>query len=205
MKILETKLPEVIIILSDIYKDERGFFSELLNLNSLKNVGIDFKIAQVNHSYNKNAGILRGLHFQTKPFEQAKIVTCLRGAIFDVAVDIRPHSSSFLKYTTFLITSPEISAGEFQTKGELSYDFTVEYPNKVFIPKGFAHGYLTLAPSTEVIYFTDNFYSKKHDKSIRYNDPEISIPWPKIFNDFCLSKKDANAPFFKEFDFSQVI
>ncbi len=204
MLTLETCLPEVIIITSDIYTDERGFFSELVNTESLKGIGIEFKLVQVNHSYNTNAGTLRGLHFQAKPFEQTKIVTCPKGAIFDVAVDIRPKSETFLKFVTFLISAPELNLDTIEAKGELKYDFKVAYPDKVLIPKGFAHGYLTLVPSTEVLYFTDNVYSKEHDRTIRFNDPQIAIPWPSLHKNFILSSKDANAPFVREIDLSYL-
>ncbi|MFN3305588.1 MAG: dTDP-4-dehydrorhamnose 3,5-epimerase [Candidatus Kapaibacteriota bacterium] len=204
MRTFETKIPEVIVIKSDMYKDERGFFSELVNIESLKEIGVEFKLVQVNHSYNINAGTLRGLHFQVKPFEQTKIVTCLKGAIFDVAVDIRPKSKTFLKFITFLISSPEIDLVTIQSEIAQDVDFKIIYPDKVLIPKGFAHGYLTLVPSTEVLYFTDNMYSKDHDRTIRFDDPQIGITWPKVGGALTLSTKDANAPLLGEIDFSQL-
>ncbi|MFN3781709.1 MAG: dTDP-4-dehydrorhamnose 3,5-epimerase [Candidatus Kapaibacteriota bacterium] len=204
MRTFETKIPEVIVIKSDMYKDERGFFSELVNTESLKEIGVEFKLVQVNHSYNINAGTLRGLHFQVKPFEQTKIVTCLKGAIFDVAVDIRPKSKTFLKFITFLISSPEIDLVTIQSEIAQDVDFKIIYPDKVLIPKGFAHGYLTLVPSTEVLYFTDNMYSKEHDRTIRFDDPQIGITWPKVGGDLTLSTKDGNAPLLGEIDFSQL-
>lgn len=200
MKKNDTKIPGVYILSSDIYQDSRGFFTECLNVQSLKEVGIDFVPLQVNHSFNIEKGTLRGLHFQLKPFEQTKIVTCLKGAIFDVAVDLRPQSESFLKFISFLILEQNLSQDNIPNEIIESCDNIVKYPHKVLIPKGFAHGYLTLQPNTDVLYFTDVLYSRIHDSVIRFDDPQIGIKWPKISKDFIISDKDRNAPYLEDFD-----
>ncbi len=202
MRKVETKLDGVLIIESEIFNDSRGFFTELYNFANLRKIGIDFPILQVNHSFNIESGTLRGLHFQLNPFSQSKIVTCPKGAIFDVAVDMRPTSKNFLKYIIFLVMDSTLTKVNFSEDILSNCDYVIKYPNKILIPKCFAHGYLTLFPSTEVLYFTDNIYSKEHDFVVRYNDPKISIPWPKLKNDFIISEKDANAPFIDNFDFS---
>ncbi|MGB9771466.1 MAG: dTDP-4-dehydrorhamnose 3,5-epimerase family protein [Candidatus Kapaibacteriota bacterium] len=204
MEKIETKIPEVLILKSLLHQDERGFLAEMLNLEDLRRNGIQFSIAQVNHSFSEQIGTLRGLHFQTKPFQQTKIVACLRGAIYDVAVDLRPNSPYFLSFVSFLILSAYVDFDSLPTDLFSNIDLIVQYPDKVFIPCGFAHGFLTLLPKTEVIYFADNFYSQNHDRTIRYDDPQISIPWPKLQGNFILSAKDRNAPFVRNFDFSML-
>ncbi|MFN3270130.1 MAG: dTDP-4-dehydrorhamnose 3,5-epimerase family protein [Candidatus Kapaibacteriota bacterium] len=194
MEKLQTKIPEILILKSHIYFDSRGFFTEVLNIEDLKKIGLKFDIVQVNHSYNEQVGTLRGLHFQTKPFEQSKIVTCIKGAIFDVAVDIRPYSPNFLNFQCFLIVSHNSNFDPKNFDFPIQYDYLIQYPDKLLIPRGFAHGYLTLLPSTEVLYFTDNKYSREHDRVILYDDPQINIPWPKVVDNFIVSDKDRNAP-----------
>ncbi|MCX7909935.1 MAG: dTDP-4-dehydrorhamnose 3,5-epimerase [Ignavibacteria bacterium] len=204
MEKIDTQVDGVCIIKSKIFFDERGFFSECLNLKDLGEIGLDFVPVQVNHSFNKAKGTLRGLHFQTRPFEQAKIVTCLKGAIFDVAVNIIPESKNFLRNVSCLILSPFVDETILELETKIKCDYILKYPDKFFIPKGFAHGYLTLLPESEVLYFTDNFYSPENDCVLRYNDPQIAISWPNLETDFILSIKDRNAPFVSEFDFSKL-
>lgn len=200
MKKIETKISGVYILSSDIFQDFRGFFTECLNVHSLKEIGIDFVTLQVNHSYNIAKGTLRGLHFQLKPFEQTKIVTCLKGAIFDVAVDLRPRSESFRKFVSFIILDANLNQDAIPQEILESCDHILRYPDKILIPKGFAHGYLTLLPHSEVLYFTDQVYSKSHDSVIRYDEPQIGINWPKISDDFIISEKDKKAPYLANFD-----
>lgn len=204
MEKVETKIPEVLILKSSIFKDSRGFFTETLNVQELKNANLNFEIAQINHSFNEKTGTLRGLHFQVKPFAQAKIVTCIEGAIFDVAIDVRPQSPTFLKFVSFLLVSPREEFKPNKLDFHIKYDYLIQYPEKIYIPRGFAHGYLTLLPSTEILYITDNYYSKQHDRTIRYDDPKIGIPWPRVVENFILSDKDINAPFSNNFDFSEI-
>lgn len=204
MEKIETKIPGIYILKTQLFKDGRGFFAEILNFKELNSIGLNFEIAQINHSFNERKGTLRGLHFQIEPFAQAKVVTCTNGAIFDIAVDIRPDSPYFLKYVSFLIVSASGNLDPAKLDFRFSYDYFVQYPDKIFIPRGFAHGYLTLLPSTEVLYVTDNYYSRESDRAIRYDDPQIGIQWPKIVENFILSDKDSNAPLCINFDFSKV-
>lgn len=156
------------------YSDERGFFSETWSAERFREAGLSLAFVQDNHSLSVAKGTLRGLHYQTHPREQDKLVRVARGAIFDVAVDIRPWSATFTKWVGI-----EISAREW---------------NQLLIPKGFAHGFLTLEPDTEVIYKTTDRYSPAHERSIRFDDPDIAISWPDLGIGFVLSEKDRIAP-----------
>ena len=154
--------------------DERGFFSETWSSERFREAGLSLAFVQDNHSLSVAKGTLRGLHYQAPPREHDKLVRVARGAIFDVAVDIRPGSATFAKWFGI-----EVSAREW---------------NQIFIPRGFAHGFLTLEPDTEVIYKTTDHYSPAHDRSIRFDDPDIGISWPKMATRFVLSEKDRRAP-----------
>lgn len=154
--------------------DERGFFSETWNAAKFAQAGIQVDFVQDNHSLSRARGVLRGLHFQTPPFAQDKLVRVLRGAIFDVAVDIRKNSPTFGKWVGL-----ELSEKDW---------------NQVFVPKGFAHGFITLEPDTEVAYKVSAPYSSAHDRSIRFDDPRIGVEWPVAASDIILSAKDAAAP-----------
>lgn len=161
-------------------EDHRGFFSETYNASSLEASGISVNFVQDNHSYSKSAATLRGLHFQTPPRAQDKLVRVVRGEIFDVAVDIRHGSPTFGKWVGL-----RISAREW---------------NQIFIPKGFAHGMLTMSPDTEVIYKVSDTYSAEHDRSIRFDDPAIGISWPELKQSLEISAKDKNAPLLADID-----
>ncbi len=166
-------LGEVLEITPQRFADERGFFSETYNFDRFAQAGMDMVFVQDNHSLSVSIGVLRGLHYQLPPRAQAKLVRVVRGAIFDVAIDIRRSSPSFGRWVAL-----EISA----TKG-----------NQIFIPKGFAHGFLTLAENTEIVYKVTDAYSPEHDRSIRFDDPEIGIKWPSLAEEFQLSTKDRAA------------
>lgn len=155
------------------HTDERGFFSETYNQQSLKDNGIDITFVQDNHSLSTKAGVLRGLHFQTAPYEQDKLVRVIRGAIYDVAVDIRPKSVTFGKW--------------------LGLKVSEEQGNQILVPKGFAHGFVTLVPNTEVIYKVSKPYQPEADRSIFYADPDIGVVWPYDLEKINLSQKDKNA------------
>lgn len=143
--------------------------------------GIDDRFVQDNHSLSVPVGTLRGLHFQTPPFEQAKLVRCIRGRIFDVAVDIRSGSPTFGRWV-----GAELSA---------------ENGNQLYVPVGFAHGFVTLEPSTEVTYKVSNLYSPENDGGIFWDDPQIGIEWPLPQSvDPILSPKDARQPLLRDFD-----
>ncbi|MEG3154966.1 dTDP-4-dehydrorhamnose 3,5-epimerase [Sphingomonas sp. RB1R13] len=156
------------------FADERGFFSEVWNAYSWANAGLATQFVQENHSLSRRAGVLRGLHFQTPPFAQEKLVRVTRGSIFDVAVDLRRGSESFGKYVSLLVSADSW--------------------NQILIPEGFAHGFLTLEPDTEVQYKVSRPYSADHDRSIRFDDPAIAIDWPVAADKLILSDKDRAAP-----------
>ena len=160
------------------FADERGFFSEVWSEEALAEAGIDLHFVQDNHSLSRDAGVLRGLHFQAPPLAQAKLVRVSRGAIFDVAVDIRTDSPSFGDWVGL-----RLSAAEW---------------NQVLIPAGFAHGFVALEPDTEVQYKVTAPYSREHDRVIRFDDPAIGIDWPIEREALILSDKDRAAPMLAE-------
>jgi dTDP-4-dehydrorhamnose 3,5-epimerase len=178
MEVLRTRFPEVLILVPDIFRDERGWFLESYNRRGLGKVGIQVEFVQDNHSYSKSKGTLRGLHFQNAPGAQSKLVRCLRGAILDVFVDIRNGSPSRGEWGSTVLTS--------------------SYLRQAFIPKGFAHGFLTLEDDTEVEYKVDAFYDRSLDRSIRFDDPELGIEWG--VSRPILSAKDASAPRLRDSD-----
>ncbi|WP_192798344.1 dTDP-4-dehydrorhamnose 3,5-epimerase [Brucella intermedia] len=162
------------------FGDDRGFFSETYNAKSFAEAGIDLTFVQDNHSYSAAKGVVRGLHYQLPPFAQDKLVRVTRGAILDVAVDIRKGSPTFGKWVAL-----EVSAEKW---------------NQILVPKGFAHGFMTLVEHTEVIYKVTNYYSPEHDRSIRFDDPAIGIDWPIAASDVQLSDKDQKAPMLADAD-----
>lgn len=162
------------------FGDERGFFCETYNANLWKSAGIKLDFVQDNHSLSRHVGTVRGLHFQTEPFAQDKLIRVLRGRILDVAVDLRHSSSTFKKY--------------------VAVELSRENWKQLFIPVGFAHGFITLEPDTEVLYKVTNFYSPKNEFGIIWNDPEININWPIATEQVTLSDKDRGLPFFSKLD-----
>ncbi|QRM57735.1 dTDP-4-dehydrorhamnose 3,5-epimerase [Sinorhizobium sp. BG8] len=186
LEVRELGLGGVLEILPGKIGDDRGFFSETWNARKLASSGIDLHFVQDNHSRSAAKGVLRGLHYQLPPHAQDKLVRVVKGAIFDVAVDIRRGSPTFARWVGVRI-SPE-------------------QWNQILIPKGFAHGFLTLEPDTEVIYKVTDYYSPAHDRSIRFDDPDIAIDWPLPASDFQLSEKDRAAGYLAQaeiFDFSE--
>lgn len=176
----QLKLGGVLEIVPKKFGDERGFFSETWNKSTFAAAGIDLEFVQDNHSRSSLPGTLRGLHFQMPPFAQAKLVRVVRGAIFDVAVDIRRGSPSFGEWIGLEVSS--------------------ERWNQLLIPAGYAHGFVTLVPDTEVVYKVDAPYSPDHDRSIRYDDSTIGIAWPVVSEEFNLSQKDREAPLLADTD-----
>ncbi len=180
---IKTEIPEVIVVKPKVFSDERGFFLEFYKRSEFVAFGIDEEFVQDNHSKSVK-GVLRGLHYQLYPKAQGKLVRCIKGKIFDVAVDIRRGSPTFGKYVSV----------------ELSADNGL----MLFIPKGFAHGFLTLSEEAEIIYKVSGAeYSKEHDRSIRWDDPDINIKWP-LEKEPILSQKDSDAPFLKDADINFV-
>lgn len=168
------ELEGVLEVLPHRHRDERGFFSETFSSQGLAARGVNATFVQDNHSFSAAAGVLRGLHYQLPPQAQAKLVRVVRGRIFDVAVDIRRRSPNFGKWVGL-----EVSA---------------ERWNQIFVPVGFAHGFVTLEPHTEVIYKVTDYYSAVHDRSILFDDPAIGIDWPIDKARVMLSAKDRAAP-----------
>ena len=182
MKIHKTFLEEVVLFEPDIFRDERGYFTESFNEKKLKSLDIDFKGVQDNHCLSEKKGTLRGLHYQLNPAAQTKIVRVIAGEIFDVAVDIRQGSPTFGQWEGITLSA--------------------ENRLQIFVPKGFAHGYISLTSNTEVLYKVDEFYSPDYERSILWNDPDIGIDWP--LKNPILAEKDLNAPRFRnaEINFS---
>jgi dTDP-4-dehydrorhamnose 3,5-epimerase len=179
LEILERKVG-VIEIRPRRHSDDRGFFCETWSRKSFDVAGIELDFVQDNHSYSAASGTLRGLHFQVPPFAQAKLVRVVRGAIFDVAVDIRTGSPNFGRWVGITVSRDSW--------------------NQVLVPVGFAHGFVTLEPDTEVCYKATQIYSPAHERSIRYDDPAIGIAWPSIGATINLSPKDAAAPMLAEIE-----
>jgi len=178
MKVTKTKFKGLLIIETDIYGDHRGWFTETYTKNKFVNNGINTDFVQDNQSYSSQKGTLRGIHFQINPKAQSKLIRCTRGAIIDVVVDLRKGSDTYKQW--------------------FSIELSAENKKQLFIPKGFGHAFLTITDNVEVQYKVDEYYSKEHDRSIRFDDPDIGIDWG-IENPI-LSEKDLAAPFFKDSD-----
>jgi dTDP-4-dehydrorhamnose 3,5-epimerase len=163
------------------FADPRGWFSEVYNARIFADRGVEDTFVQDNQSFSVARGTIRGLHFQAPPHGQAKLVRCLRGAIFDVAVDIRKGSPTYGQW--------------------VSAELSQENGAQLFIPAGFAHGFMTLEPDTEVFYKVSDFYAPACDGGLRWNDPTICVAWPALKGDLPhLSEKDEKLPFLGEFD-----
>jgi len=174
MKITETELPGVLLIEPQVFGDTRGWFMETYNEKKTPRIIRDY--VQDNHSYSKHKGTLRGIHYQKPPMEQAKLIRCIRGALTDYAIDLRPDSKTYKKWI----------------KAEL----TAENKKQLFIPRGFGHAFITLTEDTEILYKSDNFFSPEHSIEILWSDPDLNIDWDTA--DPVLSDKDKNAPLLKE-------
>ncbi len=178
MKVTETSIPDVKLIMPSKHGDHRGFFSETYNKAALAEAGIELDFVQDNHSLSADRGTVRGLHFQTPPYAQDKLVRVVKGAIFDVAVDLRRGSPTLGQHVSAVISA--------------------EGWNQILVPKGFAHGICTLEPNTEVIYKVTNLYAPAHDKGCLWNDPDFGIDWPISEHEAILSEKDRKQPRFAE-------
>jgi len=178
MQVIPTEIPDVKIFVPKQFKDHRGFFSEVYSTRLLRDAGIDRSFVQDNHSLSVEKGVLRGLHYQVAPMAQDKLIRVVRGAILDVALDIRRGSSTFGKHVTALVSS--------------------ENWQQVFVPVGFAHGFVTLEPNTEVLYKVSAFYSPQHERGVRWNDPALGIDWGIRPDEAVLSQRDTQHPFLKD-------
>jgi len=174
LEVRQLGLDGVLEIVPQRHGDSRGFFVETWNAERFLRAGIDLSFVQDNHSYSAAAGVLRGLHYQLAPRAQDKLVRVVRGRILDVVVDIRRSSPTFGKW--------------------LALEISAEKGNQILVPKGFAHGFVTLVPDTEILYKVTDTYSPEHDRSIRFDDPAIGIEWPTMSSAFQLSDKDLKAP-----------
>ncbi|MBK1836043.1 dTDP-4-dehydrorhamnose 3,5-epimerase [Azospirillum sp. YIM B02556] len=174
MDVVSLDIPEIKIIRPKKFGDHRGFFSETYTKKTFEAAGLHYDFVQDNHSLSAEVGTVRGLHFQLPPFAQDKLVRVVRGAILDVAVDIRKDSPTFGRHV-----SAVISAAEW---------------NQILVPVGFAHGFCTLEPDTEVIYKVTNYYSPEHDRGLLWNDPDLGIDWPVPADKARLSDKDHKHP-----------
>lgn len=180
MKIEQTPLPDLLILTPQRFGDNRGFFSESWNRNTFAKHGLEFDFVQDNHSLSEKSGTLRGLHYQTPPHAQDKLVRCGRGRLFDVAVDIRKGSPAYGQWFGV----------------ELSFD----NGKQLLVPKGFLHGFISLEPDTEIVYKCTDFYAPECDAAIRWDDPSIGIDWPLGNSQPVLSDKDINAPHLADID-----
>lgn len=172
MNVIETALAGVRILEPQVFGDARGWFMESWSKKKMEEAGITVDFVQDNHSFSAQKGTLRGLHYQLNPMAQAKLLRVSRGAIFDVAVDIRHGSPTYAKW--------------------VGVELSAENDRQLFIPRGFAHGFITLTDDVEVQYKADNFYAPEYDGNIRWDDPTIGVAWP--IAPVVLSEKDAAAP-----------
>lgn len=178
MKVISLQIPDVKVIEANLFKDNRGFFLESYSKRNFEKAGIQCNFVQDNHSSSKEVGIVRGLHFQFPPYAQSKLIRVTKGRIWDVAVDLRKASPTYSHH--------------------VSIELSATTPKMLFIPAGFAHGFVTLAPNSEVQYKTDAYYTPNQEGGIRWDDPDLAIEWPIKSNSVILSKKDALLPAFKE-------
>lgn len=176
MNVLETNLRDVKLIETDVHGDHRGFFTESYTREKFFNAGINNEFIQDNHSLSVEPGVLRGMHYQTNPKAQTKLVRVTSGAIYDVLVDMRKGSPTFGKWEGYILS-------EFNHR-------------QLLVPKGFAHGFCTITDNVNVQYKVDEVYSPKHDAGIAYDDPDIGIVWP--MTNVILSDKDKNHPQLKD-------
>jgi dTDP-4-dehydrorhamnose 3,5-epimerase len=178
MKIHNTHMLGLILIEPKRFGDHRGFFAETYSRRTFASLGVDIAFVQDNHSLSAAVGTVRGLHFQAPPHAQAKLVRCGRGAIFDVAVDIRRGSPTYGKWAGFTLSADNGA--------------------QLYIPKGFAHGFVTLEADSEIVYKCSEYYSPEAEGALRWDDPDIGIEWP-IKGNAILSEKDASAPLLADF------
>ncbi|MFX3632158.1 MAG: dTDP-4-dehydrorhamnose 3,5-epimerase [Candidatus Pristimantibacillus sp.] len=176
MNVVETKFSGVYIIEPKVHEDSRGFFMETYNRKVFADFGLEYTFAQDNFSYSKEVGTLRGLHYQLQPKAQTKLISVLAGEVYDVVLDIRKSSPTFGQWIGVTLSAVN--------------------KRQLVVPQGFAHGFCTLEPDTQVFYKVDEMYSYEHDRGILWNDPALSIDWPTTAP--VLSDKDSKQPLFKD-------
>jgi len=176
MKVTKTKLAGVVILTPEVFGDHRGFFMESWSKRKMEEAGLQYDFVQDNHSSSTVKGTLRGIHFQKGEWSQAKLVRCTRGAVLDVAVDLRKSSPTYTQW--------------------VGVELSEENKQQLLIPRGFGHGFVTLTDDVEFMYKADNYYAPQADGGVRWNDPDIGVDWG--IDDPILSEKDTKNPFFKE-------
>jgi len=176
MELIKTLISDVYIIEPTVFEDYRGFFMESWSERTFEAAGLSYRFVQDNHSASLVKGTLRGIHFQKGEKAQAKLVRCIKGAVLDIAVDLRSDSPTYRKW--------------------VAVELSAENKKQLLIPRGFGHGFVTLTNETEFLYKVDNFYSPEADGGIRWNDPELSIDWGVM--DPVLSQKDQALPWLRD-------
>ena len=174
MQVEQLAISDVLLVTPAVHRDERGFFSETFNKHVLSNAGIGGSFVQDNHSLSTEKGVIRGLHFQKPPHAQDKLVRVARGAIFDVAVDIRQSSPTFGHHIAITLSADNW--------------------RQLWVPKGFAHGFCTLQPNTEVLYKVTDYYAPDCDRGLAWDDGSLAIKWPITAESAILSDKDRQHP-----------
>jgi dTDP-4-dehydrorhamnose 3,5-epimerase len=174
MKIESLAIADVKLLTPRIFRDARGFFSETWNERTMAEAGIEARFVQDNHARSAKKGTLRGLHYQLEPHAQDKLVRVVKGAILDVAVDLRRSSPAYGRHASAVISAANWT--------------------QIWVPKGFAHGYVTLEPDTEVVYKVTDYYSPAHDRGVRWDDPQLAIDWGVTAAEAVLSDKDLALP-----------
>ncbi|MFX1311067.1 MAG: dTDP-4-dehydrorhamnose 3,5-epimerase [Promethearchaeota archaeon] len=167
---LETKIKDVYVIVPKPFKDHRGMFSRAFCKNEFKEIGHNKEIVNINHSATKIKGSIRGMHFQYPPKAEIKIIKCIKGSIFDIAIDLRKDSPTFLNYHSEILSADNMKM--------------------LYVPEGFAHGFQSLEDDIEMIYYTTEFYNPEYEGGVKYNDPKIKVEWLLEITD--LSEKDKN-------------
>jgi len=178
MEVIATEIPDVKIIRPKRFGDQRGFFSETYNKRAFAEAGIHLEFVQDNHTLSGPRGTIRGLHFQIPPYAQDKLVRVARGAVLDVVVDLRKGSPTFGKHVTVVLSAADW--------------------NEVIVPVGFAHGFCTLEPDTEVLYKVTDYYAAEYERGVIWNDPDLAIRWPVTEAEATLSDRDRALPRFSE-------
>ena len=180
LKVTETKLKDVKIIEPTVFGDHRGFFTESYSVTDFREAGIDVDFVQDNHSLSAQPGVIRGLHFQKGEFAQTKLIRVVTGVVLDVIVDLRKGSPTYGQWESYLLS---------------------EYNQRqLLVPRGYAHGFVTLTPNVNFLYKCDNYYNGPADGGIHFNSPELGIDWPISLEKAITSEKDMNLPTFAEFE-----
>lgn len=179
MDVTALEIPGVFVFSPKKFGDERGFFSETWRQSVFQHHIPGVELVQDNHSFSASTGVLRGLHFQTPPFDQGKLVRVVKGRVLDVIVDLRRGSPTYGHH--------------------ISVDLSRDNWRQLWVPAGFAHGFITLEPDTEFLYRCTQYYSPQHDSGLRFDDPDLAIKWPLPADQLTLSEKDLNLPAFKDF------